>query len=175
LKCKECGKFEGYKFPDSDFVGYYDAPTDNSYGPLTVKIAEQEGRHIYSASKYQEFAKTLRARERERRPIEKCKKQLNSLINSKTREMNDTGISSETIKILREEVEGLLEMKGPVTRKQLSSILAATLSLIQKSDQIYYRKTLGKKVTDQQLEKIFDVTRKTIRKWRRILHEKSLF
>lgn len=175
LKCKKCGRSESYTYP-SDFEGfYYDEPTDNSYNSLTVKIAEQEGKSIHSAPKYHEYAKALRTTERERRPIEKCKKQLDNLIRSKSDEIGNTGISSETIKLVRRRIREFLEERGHVTRKQLNSIFAATLSLIQRTDQIRYKRSLEKRVTDVQLENIFNVTRKTIREWRKTLQENSFF
>ena len=173
FKCRKCEKLDGYKFPDFSGDDYYF--DFGSHDPLSAKIAEQEGKHIYSAARYEEFAEALRKKEKAREPIEKCKKQLGFLISNKTREMNDAGISFETIKIVREEVQGFLEREDPVTEKQLNSLFAAALYLIQKSDQIYYRKSLGKKVTEHQLEKIFGVTRKTIRKWKGILQKHSLF
>lgn len=174
FKCKKCGRLDGYRFVDFGDP-YSDVPGEYSYAPFSVEIARQEGRFIYSAAKYQEFAKALRKKEKEMQPIEKCKQQLYFLINCKTCEMKEAGISSETINIVRWEVRGFLERKGPVTRKQLRSIFAAALSLIQRTDQILYKRFLGKKVADGQLEKIFNVTRKTIRKWRKTLKEKSVF
>ena len=168
-KCTRCGRLDGYSFPAGSEVYDDGFISDVKYDTLSVKIAEQEGKLICPAARCQKYAKALRKKEKEHAPIGKCMKELNSLITDKASEMNKAGVNPETIKLLRWEVRGFLEREGPVTQKQLIAISAAALSLIQKSDQIYYKKSLGKKVTDCKLEKIFNVTRKTIRKWRKIL------
>lgn len=143
------------------------------YDSLSTKIAKQEGRFIYSAPRAKEFIKTLR--KKERHPIEKCKKQLNLLVHSEIREMNEIGINYEAIRSAGWKVQSFLESEDLLTNKQLRSIFPAALCLVQNSDLIRHGKILGHKVTESQLERIFDVTRKTIRKWKRILQKHSLF
>lgn len=93
FRCKKCGKLDGYKFFDFSGGGYdYD---DVKYDSLSAKIAKQEGRFICSASRYKEFEKALRKRERD--PVEKYKKRLNLLIDEKNEEMKVAGISYETV------------------------------------------------------------------------------
>jgi transcription initiation factor TFIIIB Brf1 subunit/transcription initiation factor TFIIB len=167
FKCKGCGKLDGY-------ICYNEngdlEPDDNSYDPLSVKIARHEGEPILSATKAGEIEKALG--EKEKNPVEKCKKQLNLIVRNKRREIEEVGISPETIERARNEVHMLLERRSPLTGRQLSTVFAASLSLMQKTN---HQKSLEKKATGVQLEKIFGVTRKTIRKWRQILQENSSF
>jgi len=176
FRCKKCGKLDGYKFFDSFGVGLeFD---DRSYDPLLVKITEQEGRRSkkivlpIKASRLREFAKALRKREKP--PLEKCKKQLSLLIYERSQEMKAAGISYETIGNARWKTQSFLKNEGPLTNKQLRSIFPAALYLVQNSDLICHGKVLGKKVTERELERIFDVTRKTIRKWKRILQKHAI-
>ncbi len=96
------------------------------------------------------------------------------LIQDKLRDLNAAGISFETIRSTRWRVNYFLEKEGPATNKQLRSIFAAALYLEQQSEQTRYGKTMGKKVGERRLKEIFNVTRKTIRKWKKILQD-SLF
>jgi transcription elongation factor Elf1 len=162
FRCKKCGKLDGYKFPD---VVEYDPEFGRVYDSLSVKIAKQEGKSIYSARRAKEFEKSLRKKEKD--AVEKCKKRLNLLVHKKIREMNAAGISTETINSARRKVVDYLEGK-PVTHKQLTSLLAAAIYEASHEDLIGVSgfKRIGEKVSHRQLEKIFGVTRKTIRKWR---------
>lgn len=127
---------------------------------------------FFSASRLKEFEKALRKKEED--PIEKCKKQLHLLIQDKLRDLNAAGISFETIRSTRWRVNYFLEKEGPATNKQLRSIFAAALYLKQQSEQTRYGKTMGKKVGERRLKEIFNVTRKTIRKWKKILEDSSM-
>jgi len=167
FKCKKCGKLDGYIYVFLDFPEYPDEISDRSYATLSVEIAKQEGKFINPASKYQEFEKRLRKKEKS--PIEKCKKQLRLLIYDENQEMKTAGLSYKTIGSARRKVYSFLESEGPLTNKQLKSIFPAALLLVQNSDPINFGRILGKKVTERQLEGIFGVTRKTIRKWRKRL------
>jgi hypothetical protein len=147
---------------------------DVMYDPLSVKIAKQEGRKAkkiklpIKASRLAEFRKSLRKREKD--PIEKCKEQLQRFIVEKTGEMNAAGISTETINSSRRKVADYLKGK-PVTHRQLTSLLAAAIYEASHEELVgvgSFRR-VGEKISERQLEKIFGVTRKTIRKWRKRL------
>ena len=153
FKCKKCGKLDGYKFFDfSDGeCGFEGEP---NY--LLMINAKNQKKHFHTAQKYQKFKKVLRKREKD--PLEKCKKQLQYLIKSKRQEILVVGINNETIRIAKLKAQSFIERKGPLTSKKLSCLFAAALLI-----------TPGNKLTERQLEKIFGVTRKTIRKWKEIL------
>lgn len=174
LKCTQCGKPIGYCFSYSGVYDYGDV-SNSMYDPLTIRIAEQEGNYVISASRARELARTFRRKEKAYAPIRKCKKRLDFLIYEKKDQMKEAGISPETISEVCLKIQRFIEENGPVTERKLNTLLATALSLIQKLDQIYYKKYLGKRLADSQLEEIFGVTRKTIRKWRKILQDCSPF
>ena len=60
--------------------------------------------------------------------------------------------------------------KGNFTNKQLETIFSAAIALAQ-DDLIRMGKFNGKKITERQMEKIFNVDRKTTRKWKKTLKE----
>lgn len=174
VKCKKCENLSGYRvFEFSDYN--YDEYDDRSYDSLSVKIAEQEGKPIYSASAVKRFQRKLRKQEQSLAPLRKCIEQFDVLIKNSSLQLNEAGISFETIRFVCLELQNFLKKEGLFTRKQQRSIFAAALSLIQKAEQMIYRRTIKRSVPDYQLEAIFKVTRKTIRKWRKILHDYSLF
>ena len=153
FKCKKCGKLDGYKFLVCLDLGYGFEGVHDSF---SLEIAKNEGKSIHPASKCREFKEELRKREND--PIEKCKNQLHYLIKSKRQEILAAGINNETIRIATLKAQSFIEQKGPLTSKKLSCLFAAALLI-----------TPGNKLTERQLEKIFGVTRKTIRKWKEIL------
>jgi len=168
FRCKKCGKLDGYKFPD--FLEY-DPTFGRGHDSLSVKIAKQEGKFIHTASKYREFAEALR--KKENFPVEKCKKQLLFIIQEKKQKMKVAGVSYVTIGRAKSEAQSFIERKGPLTNKKLKSLFPAALLLVQSFDLIRFGKTSGKKVTERQLETMFNVTRKTIRRWKKTLKNNS--
>lgn len=172
FRCNKCEELDGYML--FDFSAYEPEFDDRAYNSLSVKIAEQEGRKgkritlPMKASRLKEFKKSLG--KKEKGSIEKCKKQLRRLLNEKTQEMNASGISTETINSARRKVVDYLKGK-PVTHRQLTSLLVAAIYEASHEDLIGVGgfKRIGEKVSERQLEKIFEVKRKTMRKWRKRL------
>jgi len=160
-KCKNCEKLTGYKPPD--LPDLFDYGSDS----LSEKIAKQEGKFVYSPSKSKELKRALR--KNEKAPIELCKRQLNALIREKLGQMNAAGISIETINSARRKVIDYLEK--PLSHKQLTILLAAAIYEASREELIGFGgvKPVGEQVSERLLEKIFGVTRKTIRKWRKSL------
>ncbi|MFC1486932.1 hypothetical protein ACFLRN_04500 [Thermoproteota archaeon] len=153
FKCKKCGKLDGYRF--FDFSDYY-CEFAGSHDSLSTEIAKQEGSYIHPASKYREFKRALRKMEKD--PLKKCIKQLHYLINTKRQEILAADISTETIRNAEWKAQFFIKKNGPLTNKKLNCLYSAVLLCIS-----------GNKLTERQLEKIFGVTRKTIRKWKKIL------
>ena len=146
---------DGYKFTD---FPEFDCGFEGTYDSFSIKIANQEGKYVHPASKCREFEKALRKREND--PIEKCKKQLVYLIYSISQELSAVGIDRKVINRANCKVCLFIERKGPQTNNKLRSLFPAALLSIP-----------GHRVTERQLEKIFGVTRKTIRKWKEILQK----
>ncbi len=155
FKCKKCGKLNGYNFPELMY-GF-----EHTHDSLSIKIAKNEGAFIHPASKYREFEKELRKREKDL--VEKCKKQLDYLIYSVLPELSAAGIDPEVINRAKRKVQFFIKwVGGPQTNKKLRSLFPAVLLNIP-----------GNKFTERQLEKIFGVTRKTIRNWKEILQKET--
>jgi transcription initiation factor TFIIIB Brf1 subunit/transcription initiation factor TFIIB len=172
IKCTKCGSLFGHRVFD-DSGDDYELYDDDSYDGLSVKIAGKEGRYGYSASAAKRFQKKLRKIEKS--PIGKCQIKLRKLIKDKNYKMKKAGIYPITINLVTFEIQDFLNEKGPFTMKQLSSILGAAFSLLQRTDNTVYRSLIKIKIPDNHLEEIFDIKRKTIRKWRKILQKYSLF
>jgi len=91
------------------------------------------------------------------------------LIREKLGQMNAAGISIETINSARRKVIDYLEK--PLSHKQLTTLLAAAIYEASREELIGFGgvKPVGEQVSERLLEKIFGVTRKTMRKWRKSL------
>ena len=85
---------------------------------------------------------------------------MNLLVQKKIQELNVIGISFETIRRAKWNVRSFIERKGTFTNKQLRSLFPAALLSLPEN-----------RVTERQLEKIFGITRKTIRKWKELLQK----
>jgi len=157
FKCKKCGKLDGYEF--SDFPEF-DCGFEGTYDSFSIKIANQEGKYVHPASKCREFEKALRKREND--PIEKCKKHLDYLIYSQRYKLLNLGISREIIDVAICKTKNFINLNGTQSDKKLNCLFPAALLVVSEN-----------KLTERQLEKIFPVTRKTIRKWKEILKNSS--
>ena len=154
-KCEKCGKLSGCTVIGlSDF----DCGFDGAPNSFSAKIAKDEGSYIHPASKYREWEKELRKKEND--PVKKCKKQLDYLIHAQQFKLYDLEISREIINAAMYKAKNFIDRNGPQTNKKINCLLPAALLSIT-----------GKKPTERQLEQIFRVTRKTIRKWKEILQK----
>jgi excinuclease UvrABC ATPase subunit len=164
-KCKGCEKIDGRwelsRAANEDL-------NDGDYSLKAVAIAEKEGTPIYSASKAKELAKALHKREKD--PKEKCRKQFKALIYKKNLTMQYHSIDSESINRATWELTYFIKSKGPFTNKQLESLFSAAVILAQ-DDLLRMGKLKGNKITERQMEEIFNVDRKTTRKWKKTLKE----
>ena len=169
-KCIKCGKLDGYRTYD-DNQEVYDSyeRSEVEYSPFRAKIAQDEGREVLSASQNKEMAKALK--EKENSPKEKCKKQVFLLIRHKTEPLKATGISKEIITNAFYEAQAYIEDNGALTENQVLSLVAASISFAE--DAQMRRREINKRcATERNIAKLFNVDRKTIRKWKRLLKEK---
>jgi predicted RNA-binding Zn-ribbon protein involved in translation (DUF1610 family) len=171
-KCKGCGKLDGLLEVGilDDSEEYF---SDDLYSHKSVAIAEKEGRPLYSASKAKEVAKALRAKEKD--PEEKCKKELAELIREKRQKMRQIGVESQTIERAIREISFFIEREegeGLLTKKQLESLFSGAATLAQE-DLLRMVKFKGKRITERQMEEIFNTDRKTTRKWKKALKKNA--
>jgi len=172
-KCKHCGELYGYLIWDDydrdSCLPFNDVDPDNGqYNHKEVKIAEQEGSHVLSASKNKEIAKTIKKQENS--PKEKCKKHLLSLVREKNENLKTARIAPETIRKATAKVEDFINKKGEQTDKQLMSLFYASIYVIQDA-QIRSGKTTTPNLTERTLQETFGIDRKTIRKWKKVFKE----
>jgi hypothetical protein len=171
FKCKKCGKLDGYKYAygqdDPNCYGLdYD---DQSYSLLQAKIAEQEGKHIFSDSKYRKMAKSLQ--KMQNTPYEKCKQLLKILINEKNQIIKSMGITEKTVTEAKQQAISFMASQKSLTERQLISLFSGAIMVSQ--EKLLRRSEIPKKeTTERQLQYIFGIDRKTIRKWKRTLEEK---
>lgn len=154
-QCKKCGKLSGCTTIGlSDFdCGFEGAPDS-----FSAKITKDEGSYIHPASKYGQWEKELRKKEND--PIIKCKKQLDYLIHAQRYKLYSLGVSRELVNAAIRKAKNFIDRNGPQTNKRIDYLIPAALLNISEN-----------KLTERQLEKIFGVTRKTIRKWKHILQK----
>jgi len=170
LKCEKCTLFHAFWIqPITD--GHTFNPTKEDMAGRIIEPPQWKyrGKPQWGEGKQPKFSKkTAKAYERTVSQLEDLDKKLNPIIQGKLSEMYRAGLSSETINSARNNVLGFLR-NNPVTSKQLISLFAAAIYEASHEELIGaggYRR-IGEKISERQLEKIFGLTRKTIRKWRK--------
>lgn len=168
FKCKKCGRFDGYVDSDENDNFHFDyfELSDKQYPRKTMKIAEKEGKPIMSASAVRKITKEIN--KKAKNPKQKCQNLLTNLIKEKRKDLEEASVNQEVLENAIARTRYSIQKNGPFTEKQLkilypAAILAAQETLIQKGSKN------RKKTNERQLEKLFNVDRKTLRKWKRTL------
>jgi len=182
LKCKKCSLFHAFWIQPftNDETLTFPAKEDEHRGGRIIEPPQWKyrGKPQWGEGKQPKFSKkTAKAYERTVLQLEDLDKKLSPIIQGKLGEMYRSGLSSETINSARNKVLDFLR-NNPVTSKQLASLFAAAIYEAPHEEPIGVGsfKRVGEKISERQLEKIFKVTRKTIRKWRkRLLRRKNNF
>jgi transcription initiation factor TFIIIB Brf1 subunit/transcription initiation factor TFIIB len=170
FKCKKCGTVDAYRIIDDYYDDSNDEPYDGNYSFKEIKKAEKEGTlNIFSAAKYKELAKALK--QKEKAPIEQSKKQLYQIAKRVTEPLKKLGIAQSTITNAFSDAQSFIEIKGVITEKQLVSLVAASI-LMAEDIQIRRRDIPKSFATERNISEIFNVDRKTIRKWKTMLEQK---
>ena len=169
FKCKKCGTIDGYFITeeplDRDRPG--DEPYDLNFSREAIEIAQSEGTaNVFSASKYQEISRALKKKEKD--PKEQNKRQLWQLEKEKTPLLRKVEIMEDTIKMAASEVQSYLSAKEAVTLKQLTILFAASI-LVSEELQLRRKDLPLGHATERNLSEIFNVDRKTIRKWKTLM------
>jgi len=176
LKCEKCNLFYAFWLQPSTYDETFLTPTkeDEHRGgrrmepPKWEYVCKPEWGEGKQPKFSKEFGKTY---ERTKLQLEDLNTKLNNIITPKLAQMYRAGISTGTINSAREKVRGYL-WTNSATSKQLVSLLAAAIYETS-HEGIYFggsRRVVGEKISERKLEKIFGVTRKTIRNWRKRLH-----
>jgi hypothetical protein len=169
FKCKGCGKLDGYWATLQPSRNAKGTPKIKQYTPKAVSLYALEGDSpVYSAQKAKEIAREFKKMEKD--PKRQCKQQFRLLVCQKQYRMREKGITPKNIERATKEVHHFINLKGPFTEKQLESMLSAAVTLVQ-DDLIRIGNCNNPKVTERQMENIFDVDRKTMRKWKKTIRE----
>jgi predicted RNA-binding Zn-ribbon protein involved in translation (DUF1610 family) len=156
LKCKACSKLYGYRILPS--TGWDSETLDNNdFDRKAVAIAKTEGKLIYS----------VKSTKKEKKSVVNSK-QLERIADEKTETLKTMGIRLEIINLAIEKARIFITNEGPFTEKQLKSLFSASFILTQ-SNLLESGEIRGKNLTECQIAEIFDVDRKTTRKWKKIL------
>jgi len=81
-------------------------------------------------------------------------------------------VDPATIDLATWRVRSYLDLEGPLSEKQLQCLFSAEIALVQ-DELINEGKFKGNKVTERAMQEIFDVDRKTVRKWKAALKQPS--
>jgi Zn ribbon nucleic-acid-binding protein len=168
LKCQQCGKLEGYKI-----INIYDTTHqvyDKQHSGLTVKIAENEGKPILSTQVNRKIAAALKKSVNS--PKGKCQMWLTTMIKQMSKTLERIKIDALILSRATNQARREIQRNGPLTEKQLQILYPAALLEAQET-LLILGEVASKAATERQLEKIFNVDRKTLRKWKkRLLNEK---
>jgi hypothetical protein len=157
LKCPRCKAVYAYLIDnsavDNDDISDNTSPMNGHSYPMIKnpkKNLPKKCAGIYSKS----------VKEHEHRTEE-----LNKLIQSKITQLYGVGLSLATVNLARGEI--VRYTKGNITTKKLTALLAAAIyakaNTTTTNGSLWKHK--GEGVTERQLEEIFGISRKTIRKW----------
>jgi len=169
FKCSACGKLDGYRILPDAFA-FDDEANAEGFNRKAVAIAKTEGSSIYSSSASKKIVKALK--EKEKDPEEICRKLFQRIAKEKGIKLLELGVDPATIDLATWRVERYMDLNGPLSEKQLGCLFPAEIALVQ-VELINGGKFKGKKVTEREMQEIFDVDRKTVRKWKAALKQPS--
>ncbi|TRZ53848.1 MAG: hypothetical protein D4S01_00555 [Dehalococcoidia bacterium] len=178
LKCKNCSSFHSFWIEPYTFDDTFITPTkDDMKGRILEPPQwEDRGKPEWGEGKQPKFSKNIaKIYEKTVIQLEDIDKVLASLIQNKQPELYKAGLSNETILAARNKMVDYLKSNS-VTRKQLTGLFAAAIYGASHEEYIGvegYRRG-GEKIGEHQLEKLFGITRKTIRRWRSLLKNQYL-
>ena len=169
FKCLACGKLDGYRILPCTFdLG--EEVNEEGFNRKAVATAKIEGSSIYSGSGSKKIVKALK--EKEKDPEEICRRLFQRIAKEKTPKLLGLGVDPATIDVATWRVRIYVDDNGALSEKQLQCLFSAEIALLQ--DELISEGTFkGKKVTERAMEKIFDVDRKTVRKWKAVLKQPS--
>jgi len=159
FKCLECKKVNAYWIDNSFRNSRFDydteiieptgnQPLDNRRHPAVPKKCAQE------------YSKAISV-------LETKNKEMDRLIQEKVPDLTKAGLSLETINYARNKIARYLENKK-LSSESLKKVIAAAIYVTSNgvtTDGSSLWKHQGEGISERQLEEIFVVTRKTIRKW----------
>ncbi len=165
FKCKGCGQLDAYRIIPIT-ISFKEDISDAAYGNKTAAIAKNEGHLVLSASASEKIVKALQKKQKD--PVIACQKELERLISERCHTLLEKGISCCILERADILASRFIAHKGPLTSKQVACLFSGAMYLVQ--DYLSLRGELdGRMITEIQGEEIFGVSRKTSRKWLKML------
>jgi len=168
FKCPRCKAVYAYfidnSINDDGDLSYDTRPISDQYDPMTKNPKKSLPKKCAS-----NYSKSLK--EQEHRTEE-----LNKLVQSKINQLYGIGLSLATVNLARGEIVRYRYTNGKLTTKKLTALLAAAIyakaNTTTTNGSCWKHK--GEGISERQLEEIFGITRKTIRKWSELFLQTSL-
>lgn len=179
----KCDIFFAFWVQPFTFEPFFESPAkeDEHGGGRIIEPSQWKyaGKPQWGEGRQPKFPKeTAKAYRRAVSQLNHRNKRLNHVIRDKLTEMYSAGLSNETITSARNRVLIYLR-NNSLTEKQLVAMFAAAVYETSHEDILVAVPSrfqrVGEKISERRLEKIFGVTRKTIRKWRRLLASRKQF
>lgn len=173
LKCENCGLYFAYWIPPFTYDDSVLVPAkeDKHLGKRIVEPPHWKyvGKPEWGEGKRPKFSKKKANAYRESVfKQHSLAKPMDTIIRNKLQEMYRAGLEIETINAARKKTLEYIG-KNHVTQNQLVALFAAAIYDASHEDLklVGGSTRAGEKISERQLESIFSVTRKTIRKWRK--------
>jgi hypothetical protein len=168
MKCEKCSKIAGYtkpNFQDDYSIAEVD---DGYYGSFEVKLARKEGKPVISAARHKELAKELEKKQNS--PEQKCLNYVSELFENKTEILLKVRILPNTLNRALGTVRSFIREEGVLTENQTTTLAAASIPFFEEIQ--FKRREISKcYATERVIAEIFNVDRKTIRKWKKTLKD----
>jgi hypothetical protein len=165
FKCKGCGQLDAYRISPIA-ISFNEDIYDAAYSSKAAAIAKKEGHLVFSASASEKIVKAIQKKQKD--PVIACQKELERFICEKSHTLLEKGISCCILERADIIASRFIALKGPLTSKQVACLFSGAVYLVQ--DYLSSKEGLkGRMITEIQGEEIFGVSRKTSRKWVKML------
>ena len=160
LKCQRCHIAYSYWWEEPN----KDPTHDDNDGYILSK----KGKPIISKKAAAEYSKEISTRE-------KRNKELTRLFQEKLPTLCKAGLSLETLNLARNQAAAYIQ-QHKTSKKGISKLLAAAIYAKANGESVCGSwKHNGEGISEEYLEEIFGVTRKTIRKWKKVFEDRYFY
>lgn len=173
LKCENCSRVYSYWIEPYTYNEYFITPTKDDLAGRIIEPPQwkHRGKPQWGEGKQPKFSpKIAKTYEKSVSHLEDINKKITPIIRNKQPDLYRIGVSNETILAARNKMRGYLK-NNSITQKQLNSLFAAAIYEASHNDTkgAGGYKHVGERIGEHQLEKLFGITRKTIRRWKSLL------
>ncbi|MCJ7560929.1 cyclin domain-containing protein [Candidatus Bathyarchaeota archaeon] len=173
FKCHKCQLLYAFYFEPESFDPLTEATEEEHAGEQAIQPKQWKnvGKHQWGEGKRPKFPKECaEAYTKEILDPNNLNEKLNHLNNTKLQALQRAGISLETLNLARNKVLRYVQGKK-ITMKKLITLLASAIYVtangVTTNGGLW--KHQGEGISERKLEEIFSITRKTLRKWVKVL------